>query len=106
MRLSDLPGVKVPIIERFDSQESEALACSSQLDFHAAVRGPFVNDKVAEIANILCQLRITQEQRKSIMKRDFTPDNVKVPLYRSDHSVWNEIPGKTRRINDIKFQPH
>ena len=79
------------IIERLDCKDSDVLDNNSQLDFDAALKCPVVNDKVAEIANELCQLRINQEQSKSIMKRHCTPENVKVGLPRCELSIWNEI---------------
>ena len=85
------------------NDESDIVDYDSQLHLNTDTKGPKINDKVAGVVSKLCLQRISQDQRKAMIKRHRTPQNVNLKLHKCEPSIWNEIPGKTL-VNDIKFQ--
>ena len=104
----DLDKITNPVVGSadptpIDDNELDVVDYGSQLDLDSDVRGPKINENVANVVNKLCLQRISQEQSKTIMKRHTTPENIKVRLPKCEQSIWNELPGKTR-VNDVNFQ--
>ena len=46
-----------------------------QLDVETDAKAPKIDEKVADVVNKLCVKRVSQDQSKTIMKRNNTPEN-------------------------------
>ena len=62
-----------------------------------------MNDEIADVANKLCLHRVSTDQRKALIKRHLTLENIKVCLPKCENSIWTQLPARTR-ASDAKMQ--